>query len=199
MCEGCVGHELNSILETSPQAPLDFAIFCSGFAGTPKYYRGFYAPELTTPTVHVVADWDTMVPDTKSTELINCCRDPIVIRHKGTHHLPRDRNTVKKIADSIDFLRKRQMEPQIPTYPGEGAVMVALRHVQSMYELQHVERPLIATSLNLARPNDSDIDTDRLEDATSSVGDALTSTGSSQCQSVCRRHIVRRYRFTKAP
>ncbi len=53
---------LLEILSQPPQQrPLDFAVYCSGYRGTPEYYWGFYEPRIGTPTVHVHGRWDTLI------------------------------------------------------------------------------------------------------------------------------------------
>ncbi|KPI34583.1 Dihydrofolate [Cyphellophora attinorum] len=197
MCESCVGHELKGILETPPQAPLDFAILCAGFPGPAQYYRGFYEPELSTATVHVVGDLDSMVPPTKSMELINRCRDPMFIKHKGTHHLPRDRVTINRIVASIHVLLASQMDRARSMERTECAVVDELRYQQGDNCFQLFKQMSATTLPKSESSSDSEKGSDRLDDAASSVASACDSTGSSRSRRSYRRQIARRYQVIR--
>ena len=77
-------------LISPPQAPFKFAIACCGFRGNPAYYSGFYEPEIKTPSLHLIGDWDTMVPPERSVTLAEECAKSKVVRHRGGHHVPTD-------------------------------------------------------------------------------------------------------------
>jgi len=88
-----------------PQAPFKFVIAVSGFIGTQQYYSGFYHPMLSTPSLHVIAEWDTMVEARHSEALAIACENSRVIRHVGAHVFPTSGSTlgemVKFIQNSI--------------------------------------------------------------------------------------------------
>lgn len=95
---------LSRLLFTSPQRPLDFAIFCSGFRANTEFYPGFYDPPLTTPSVHVLGELDTFIPRSNSLELFDSCLGPVLVEHQGVHYVPRDTITVEKIMQSVLML-----------------------------------------------------------------------------------------------
>lgn len=84
-----------------PQVPFKFTIACCGFSGNPTYYSGFYEPKISTPSLHLIADWDTMVVPEQSARLVQACLDPTVVRHRGGHHVPTDLRHLKIISDFI--------------------------------------------------------------------------------------------------
>ncbi|KAK5692690.1 hypothetical protein LTR97_011004 [Elasticomyces elasticus] len=84
-----------------PQGPLKFAIACAGFCGTAAYYSGFYGPKIVTPSLHVIADVDTMVSAEHTAELMQACSNPQVVYHPAAHYLPRDGRALDTISDFI--------------------------------------------------------------------------------------------------
>ncbi|GKZ27278.1 hypothetical protein AbraIFM66951_004879 [Aspergillus brasiliensis] len=83
------------------QEPLKFVVCISGFRGTMKYYSGFYAPMLTTPSMHIIAALDTMVADVQSQDLISVFEKPQVVYHRGGHHIPRDRRLLGRVGEFV--------------------------------------------------------------------------------------------------
>ncbi|KAK5718429.1 hypothetical protein LTR15_008156 [Elasticomyces elasticus] len=83
------------------QGPLKFAITCAGFCGTAAYYSGFYNPKIITPSLHVIADLDTMVSAEHTSDLMQACSNPQVVHHPAAHYLPRDGRTLNAIAEFI--------------------------------------------------------------------------------------------------
>ncbi|KAI5363765.1 putative serine hydrolase FSH, alpha/Beta hydrolase [Septoria linicola] len=106
LCEGSVRPERVTALANQglpllippPQSPFKFAIACSGFRNAPQFYDGFFTPKITTPSMHVIADWDHMVSAQMSADIIAACESPIVIRHAGTHAVPTDRASMWEMA-----------------------------------------------------------------------------------------------------
>ncbi|KAK3638064.1 hypothetical protein LTR56_013274 [Elasticomyces elasticus] len=84
-----------------PQGPLKFVIACAGFCGTAAYYSGFYNPKIVTPSLHVIADLDTMVSAEHTSELMQACSNPQVVNHPAAHYLPRDGRNLNAIAEFI--------------------------------------------------------------------------------------------------
>ncbi|EME81080.1 uncharacterized protein MYCFIDRAFT_23150, partial [Pseudocercospora fijiensis CIRAD86] len=89
LCEGSVRPE---------RAPFKFAVLCSGFKNAPQFYAGFFSPKISTPTMHVIAEWDHMVSAEQSAALIDDCEDSVVIRHYGTHATPTDKNSMYEMS-----------------------------------------------------------------------------------------------------
>ncbi|KAK4897979.1 hypothetical protein LTR27_004363 [Elasticomyces elasticus] len=85
----------------TPQGPLKFAIACAGFCGTAAYYSGFYSPKIVTPSLHVIADLDTMVSAEQTSELMQACSNPQVVNRPAAHYLPRDVRTLNAIGQFI--------------------------------------------------------------------------------------------------
>lgn len=84
-----------------PQAPFKFVVACCGFKNAERYYDGFYSPKITTPSFHVVAEFDTMVSAEQSASLADACEDASVVHFRGTHHVPTDRATLCEMATFI--------------------------------------------------------------------------------------------------
>lgn len=102
LCEGSVRPERVKALANQglpllippPQSPFKFAIACSGFVNAPQFYDGFFTPQVQTPTMHLIAEWDHMVSEQMSSEMIKRCENPVVVKHAGTHAVPTDRNSM---------------------------------------------------------------------------------------------------------
>lgn len=102
LCEGSVRPERVMALANQglpllippPQSPFKFAIACSGFVNAPQFYDGFFTPQVQTPTMHLIAEWDHMVSEQMSGEMIKRCENPVVVKHAGTHAVPTDRNSM---------------------------------------------------------------------------------------------------------
>jgi len=84
-----------------PQHPLKFLISCCGFQTSSTYYAGFYTPRLTTPSLHFVAEFDTMVSEARTTALADACENARSIRFRGSHYVPSDRATLRDMAAFI--------------------------------------------------------------------------------------------------
>jgi hypothetical protein len=95
---------LGQLLSSPPQRPLDFALCFSGFRGTPRYYRGFYAPQIATPTIHIIGALDTMISRDNSEDLIASCLEPKVVEHLGVHFVPRDVDVLNQIAKGLESI-----------------------------------------------------------------------------------------------
>ncbi|KAI1618395.1 serine hydrolase-domain-containing protein [Exophiala viscosa] len=95
---------LSRLLSMPPQKPLDFAILCSGFRANMEFYHGFYHPPLSTPSIHVLGELDTMIPKSSSLELLESCQGAMLVEHQGVHFVPRDTMVVEKIMQSLLML-----------------------------------------------------------------------------------------------
>jgi hypothetical protein len=92
---------LLQLLSSPPQCRLDFALCFSGFRGTTSFYQGFYAPEIVTPTIHILGELDTMVCKTITAQLIGSCLEPKVLQHQGVHFVPSDVDVLNQISKTL--------------------------------------------------------------------------------------------------
>jgi hypothetical protein len=194
MCQATADHELTSVLGKPPQGLLDFAIFCSGFPGTPAYYHAFYKPKILTPTVHAVATWDSMVPRVESMRLIESCHNPIVIEHEGMHHVPRGRGVVDQIAQSISTLllmSRAQVPPRSIVTAPEGS----RKQDMSGDELSKTRNRSPIGNLPPIWQRRPDMAPGPLSDAASLTDESSYSERSSISNRSHRRPIVRRFRL----
>jgi len=180
---------LAGILSQPPQPPLDFAIYCSGYKGTPDYYYGFYEPKIETPTVHVLGTWDTLVPRKDSYELINSCVDAVIVEHQGVHFVPRSQTVLEQISRGIvEFsLRWRGLsfEGRKLAFESEDKATTPPSQREDYDDKVDECGPWVASSPGYMSPSESS-----------------TSSGDHSNQSLSRgrrRHprIVRRYRWSR--
>ncbi|MCJ1462001.1 hypothetical protein MMC07_000601 [Pseudocyphellaria aurata] len=92
------------------QRPLKFAVFYGGFRAADPRCDPFFTPPISTPTLHVLGELDTVVDESRMRGLVACCsphkgaskdtsggsagRDSqgaVVITHPGGHYLPSQR------------------------------------------------------------------------------------------------------------
>ena len=95
---------LSQLLSCPPQCPLDFAVCFSGFRGTPRFYHGFYAPEIVTPTIHILGELDTMITKDDSEDLIALCFEPKIVHHQGVHFVPRDVEVLDQVSRNLESI-----------------------------------------------------------------------------------------------
>jgi hypothetical protein len=93
---------LLQLLSSPPQCPLDFALCFSGYRGTPRFYHGFYTPQIATPNIHIIGELDTMISRDNSEDLIASCREPKVVEHQGVHFVPRDVEILNQISKALE-------------------------------------------------------------------------------------------------
>jgi hypothetical protein len=80
------------------QLPMRFMVCCSGFSLRHEDYTSFYEPKISTPTLHVIGQWDTVVSEEQSLSLAAKCEGkPQLLYHMGSHFVPRQRNIVSEI------------------------------------------------------------------------------------------------------
>ncbi|CAK4030947.1 Hypothetical predicted protein [Lecanosticta acicola] len=99
----------------SPQSPFKFAISCCGFQGSLKYYSGFYSSKIHTPSLHLFAEFDTMVSAEQSARLAEAFEDATTIHFLGTHHVPTHRNSLYEMARFMAMACNKQEQPVAPT------------------------------------------------------------------------------------
>ncbi|KAL3481081.1 serine hydrolase-domain-containing protein [Aspergillus californicus] len=105
------GLPVDTFLRNLPgQQPLKFVVCVSGFRGTMKYYSGFYKQTITTPSMHIIAALDTMIPEEKSLDLIAAFKNPEVIHHAGGHYIPRDRVLLRRVGDFVRSVFEDKVE-----------------------------------------------------------------------------------------
>lgn len=116
----------------SPQSPFKFAISSCGFQGSLKYYPGFYSPQISTPSLHLSAEYDTMVSAAQTTALAASFTSPTTLPFVGTHHVPTDRASLYEIASFITTtLTQAHAPPPCTPYalPGDFFSKVAAMKV----------------------------------------------------------------------
>jgi predicted esterase len=95
-------HPLRKHLPKS-QGPANAGIFFSGFRSQFQQYDSIYAPEIETPTMHIMGEQDTAVTVARSESLITVFQRAKVLKHAGGHDIPKsdkDRDII------IQFLRE---------------------------------------------------------------------------------------------
>ncbi len=197
MCAHDTTHDLRNILPDPPQGPLDFAILFSGFPGNSEYYRGFYEPKITTPTIHALAAWDIMIPRTKSIELVNSCCNPSVIEHRGMHHVPRDPITIGKIIASVISLRSLPRSAWLHSSYVDGMTIPPLERCWSSQKIITMTLPLVDYNplfLSQAWANGK---LKSIEQGERVTGSDHFSRGSSRPNRRHFRRVARRYQLAK--
>ena len=86
---------------SAPQKPFTFAIAVSGFRGSLPYYDGFYEPKIATPSLHVVANWDTVLDERGPAMLVSACEGARVVRHPGAHVFPSCGSALRRMLDFV--------------------------------------------------------------------------------------------------
>jgi dihydrofolate reductase len=85
------------------QPRLKFAVSFSGLALEHGRYAPFYEPRIQTPSLHLIAQWDTVVELQQSMALVGACSNvDAVIYHPGSHFVPRCSLHVHQVADFIE-------------------------------------------------------------------------------------------------
>jgi predicted esterase len=95
-------HPLRKHLPKS-QGPANAGIFFSGFRSRFQQYDSIYAPEIETPTMHIMGEQDTAVTVARSESLITVFQRAKVLKYAGGHDIPKsdkDRDII------IQFLRE---------------------------------------------------------------------------------------------
>lgn len=97
------------------QGRLKFAIFYSGFRAADSRCDPFFTPKISTPTMHVLGQLDTVVEQSRSKLLVACCsceegggreggRDSmgvVVITHPGGHFVPSQRASLDPVTGFV--------------------------------------------------------------------------------------------------
>lgn len=96
-----------------PQSAFHFALLSCGFRGNAEWYDGFYTPQLTTPIMFTVADFDTVVAPSLQDDWITVGNRSQVMRHKGGHWFPVDKASLQKMAN---FSSLHCPKPPTPVY-----------------------------------------------------------------------------------
>ena len=105
--------------KTLAHPPLKFCISYSGFKAPHSLYAAFYEPPIETPILHFIGSLDTVVDESRSTALIECCkglsnranganvvsekslRQKRVIYHPGGHFLPSQKPLLNVVSNFI--------------------------------------------------------------------------------------------------
>lgn len=75
------------------QQPFKFAIVYSGFTAPFELYGALYQPKIKTSTLHFIGSLDTVVEESRSRSLADCCdtNEDRVVVHPGGHFVPSQR------------------------------------------------------------------------------------------------------------
>ncbi|KAF7190839.1 Dihydrofolate reductase [Pseudocercospora fuligena] len=204
LCEGSIRPERVEALANQglplfippPQAPFKFAVLCSGFKNAPQFYAGFFSPKISTPTMHVIAEWDHMVSAEQSAALIDDCEDAVVIRHYGTHATPTDKNSMYEMSRFMGNAVTRENTTAIDgdeTCPIYALPMPGLDDIVETEVTKHTVT--VTTITEMALP--SGTTTPNLSDG-SSIGSSPTSDSPpSSVLEFGGRKKMRRLRFAR--
>ena len=66
----------------------------------PKY-RTLYDPQIKTPILHFIGKWDTITSEYQTMKLVECCSNPVIIRHLGEHIMPKSKDAKKAMMEFI--------------------------------------------------------------------------------------------------
>jgi len=66
----------------------------------PKY-RPLYDPQIRTPILHFIGKWDTITSEDQTMKLVECCGNPVVIRHLGGHIMPKSKDAKNAMMEFI--------------------------------------------------------------------------------------------------
>ena len=110
---GYLATDFSSLLSLNEQIQpnLKFAVFFSGFRMDPEEFQQQYENNpISFPTLHVVGELDTLVPEEKSLTLYEICPESTrtLLKHSGGHYIP---NSKPFIANIINWLEAHTSEP----------------------------------------------------------------------------------------
>lgn len=108
--EGSEGEWARILREANGGQPAKFAVSYSGFYGPVDALKFCYDPKIKTPSLHYLGSLDTVVDETRSQALIDCCEDPLVVTHPGGHHVPVSKEWAMPLAGFI----KQHTEDKTP-------------------------------------------------------------------------------------
>lgn len=100
LCEGtparlkALAAQGDPIFLDPPQGPFKFALLSCGYKGTGEFYRGFYAPRLTTPVLFDTATLDHMVGPALSDEWTAVGKGSLTVSRVGGHWFPTDERSL---------------------------------------------------------------------------------------------------------
>lgn len=84
--------------------PLKFSVIYSGFIARDETLASWlYEPPIATPTLHFLGSLDTVVEESRSQGLVDCCKDSVVVVHPGGHYVPVAKEWVMPL---IGFVKK---------------------------------------------------------------------------------------------
>ncbi|OJJ42802.1 hypothetical protein ASPZODRAFT_28887 [Penicilliopsis zonata CBS 506.65] len=122
------------------QSPLRFVISLCGFRGTMDYYGSLYpAVGLTTPSLHAMGVFDSMIAGPKSQELVASFQSPQVVHYYGGHFIPRDRQTMQTIVAFIKahFLVQKYQAENNPNPNPTASVRARRKFVPFRVRVSH--------------------------------------------------------------
>lgn len=186
------------IAHAAPQAPFKFAIIIAGFKASPPNYPGLFSPRVVTPSLHIIAELDTMVENRHSFDLAATgCTGAKVVTHVAGHVVPTSTAVLSQVADfvleivtprRIVFPRKdAEMLKQI--WLLEGALQSlslqrpGFKRAQTETDAKWRVRPVVSVRPSISRS---------LSEDTMSVSSSSSSSAAQRCCTPFRRHRPRR-------
>lgn len=99
--EGEDGNWARKLREANGGQAAKFSVVYSGFWAGIDRLKWLYEPKLTTPSLHFIGSLDTVVDESRSQDLIDCCDDAKVVVHPGGHHVPISKEWAMPLAGFI--------------------------------------------------------------------------------------------------
>ena len=188
------------IRQAAPQAPFKFTISISGYKASERLYSGCFEPRINTPSLHILAELDTMVENSDSIDLVNVCVDAKVITHVAGHVVPTSSTVLRQMADfvqdcsssSINISGNGTQEPPSPItqmyrmwqHGRAKQQRPCLNRVQSEADTKWAARPAMSVRSLSSRSLSSD--------TTSLSSSSSSSSEGQKCVPVIRQHSRRR-------
>jgi hypothetical protein len=88
--------------------PLKFAVSYSGFFAPNPLYKGFYEPNIKTPTLHFIGSLDSVVEESRCLALVEVCEKDRVVYHPGGHFVPIGKEMAGAL---VAFIRETCADP----------------------------------------------------------------------------------------
>jgi dienelactone hydrolase len=179
------------LLSQPPQQPFTFAIAVSGFKGLQPYFDGFYEPKIATPSLHAIADWDTVIDAWETEALAAACEDTKIIRHPGAHVFPSHGPALRQMLDFVhDHVtpQRSDLDIEVPDF------IISWRGLPSRHRTSSPSATAVLSEKSMLRP--SMTVRSLSAGSTSSVDTTISTLSSSTDHSQSRRpwHVGRNYR-----
>lgn len=93
---------------------LQWTVLFSGFKLLPDKFQHHYSSKLTTPTLHVIGELDTVVEESRSMGLFDACEESkrTLLKHQGGHFVPNSKSFVSMVLNWISSVTEARKEQQ---------------------------------------------------------------------------------------